>query len=72
MEDDAQFVEGLKEAVRGRGGAVNAWVSLMAAQGSAPVLIGLRNDFLGSGPSQVHVKSLCRDKTGTEEEVLSG
>lgn len=41
---------------------VGARVSLMAAQGSAPVLIGLLNDFLGSGPSQVPVKSLSRDR----------
>lgn len=64
MEDDAQFVESLKckRGCERRGVRVRARVSLMAAQGSAPVLIGLVDDFLGLGPSQDPFEPLSCDR----------
>lgn len=49
----------MKEAVRDGGFEAGARVSLMAALGSAPVLIDLLNDFLGSGPRRDFVKFFC-------------
>lgn len=43
---------------------MGAWVTLMAALGSAPVLIDLLNDFLGLGPRRDFFKFffLSRDR----------